>query len=314
MIEMNGKNVATKIKDNIQTHIHENYSKGGNQIPSLVCILVGKDPASKIYVSSKERQARAVGIFSVTEKLSECCTKEYLISAIEQLNKNKAVSGILLQLPLPEHLKPFEREIVNTISPKKDVDCLTDENLGKLFADTSDIAPCTAAGIMELLKEYDVNVQGKKAVVVGRSLLVGKSVAALLLKEGATVEICHSKTKNLKESTKTADILICAVGKPRFIKEDMVKDGACVIDVGINRVEDKTSEKGYKVVGDVDYDKVKDKCSFITPVPNGVGPMTIAMLFQNTITLHEKQFPLNNTLDSLKENSKKGKQVQNDLK
>lgn len=292
MIEINGKNLASKIKEGIKTHIENDYEKNKIQIPSLVCILVGNNPASKIYVASKEKQAREVGLLSMTEKLPEKSSKQEVIETLQKLNSNKAVSGILLQLPLPKHLREFEREIVNTISPDKDVDCLTDVNLGKLFADTGEIAPCTAAGIMELLHEYNIDIQGKKAVVVGRSLLVGKSVAALLLKEGATVEICHSKTKNLKASTLTADILISAVGKPGFIKEGMVKNGASVIDVGINRIEDKTSEKGYKVVGDVDYDNVKDKCSFITPVPKGVGPMTIAMLFHNTVALHEKAFPI----------------------
>ncbi len=301
MIEINGKNVAQNIKNDIQNRIEENYIKDGKELPSLVCVLVGNDPASKIYVASKEKQAREIGLFSITEKLSEDSSKKDVIKTLERLNNNSSVSGILLQLPLPEPLRKFEREIVNTISPEKDVDCLTDINLGKLFADNGDIAPCTAAGIMELLKEYDVPIKGKKAVVVGRSLLVGKSVAALLLKEGATIEVCHSKTTDLKASTKTADILVCAVGKPNFIKEDMVKNGACVIDVGINRVEDKTSEKGYKVVGDVDYENVKDKCSFITPVPKGVGPMTIAMLFHNTMTLHEKRFPLEKKIAKEKE-------------
>ncbi len=306
MIEMNGKKLSSKIKESIKEHIEKNYVEKQLTPPCLVCILVGNDPASKIYVASKEKQAREVGIVSFTEKLDENASADEVKQLITKLNNMDSVSGILLQLPLPKKLSSHEREIVNTIDPQKDVDFLTDINLGKLFADRSSIAPCTASGIMEILHEYDAEIKGKKAVVIGRSLLVGKSVAALLLKEGATVEICHSKTKDLAASTKTADILICAVGKPNFVNKDMVKPGAVCVDVGINRVEDKTCEKGYKVVGDMDK-SVSEVASKLTPVPNGVGPMTIALLFQNTVTLHEEKFPLKkeNTKNKVCDNCQK---------
>lgn len=288
MIEINGKEIAKQKKEELKLLIEKNSLK--TTPPFLACVLVGDDEASKIYVASKEKQAREVGILSMTEKLKKESTFEEVKDAINKLNNNPAISAILLQLPLPPHLAPFEEELVNTISPEKDADGLTYENLGKLFYGNNLIAPCTADGIMELLEQYNINPAGKQAVIIGRSNLVGKSVAMLLLNKNATPTICHSQTTNLKEITKQADILIVAIGKPKFITADMVKPGAVIIDVGINRIKDKTTNNGTKIVGDVDYDNVKSKCFAITPVPGGVGPQTIRKLLENTQKLHMNNF------------------------
>lgn len=296
MENINGKEIAEEIKKRIKDRIENEYKQKDLKTPCLACILVGEDPASKTYVASKEKTCKELGILSKIERMSENSTFEEIKTVIENLNNNDEVSAILLQLPLPEKLRIYEDMLINTISPQKDVDSLTYTNLGKLFADKNEIAPCTAAGIIKLLKAYGILIEGKKATVVGRSLLVGKSVAMMLLKENATVQICTSKTLNLKEETRQADILITAIGKPKFFTKDMIKPGAVVIDVGINRIpfEKQNPETGLmetksKLVGDVDYDNVKDSCSFITPVPGGVGPMTIAMLMDNTMTLNEKK-------------------------
>lgn len=295
MQKIDGKEVAQKIKQSVKEQTKSEYLDGGKCPPCLACVLVGNDPASQIYVNSKERACKELGLDSRVYRLDEDSSFEDVKKLIMSLNNDSQVSGILLQLPLPKHLKQYEDALVNSISPRKDVDGLTNANLGKLFSDKSLIAPCTASGIVKLLKNYNIPMQGKKIVVVGRSLLVGKSVAMLLLKENATVEICHSRTENLKEETSKADILIVAVGKPEFITEDMIKKDAVVIDAGINRVEREVVnsqtnllEKKSVIVGDVDYKNACEKCSFITPVPGGVGPMTIAELMSNTLILHRE--------------------------
>ncbi|MBQ7602567.1 MAG: bifunctional methylenetetrahydrofolate dehydrogenase/methenyltetrahydrofolate cyclohydrolase FolD [Clostridia bacterium] len=296
MEKIDGKQIADTIKQRIAQRINDDYLGQGKNSPCLACVLVGDDPASQTYVASKEKTCAQIGMRSRVYKLDKHSSFGDVKNVIQKLNQDDDISGILLQLPLPQNLRLYEDALINTILPSKDVDSLTNENLGKLFADKSAIAPCTASGIIKLLKEYNIKIAGKRVTVVGRSLLVGKSVAMLLLKENATVQICTSHTKNLADETKQADILVVAIGKPQYITQDMVKDGAVVIDVGINRVQKTVVDKdsGQQVqknvlVGDVDYENVKDKCSYITPVPGGVGPMTIAELMQNTITLHEQR-------------------------
>lgn len=276
---IDGKMVATNLKQSLATLIQTKYINKGKQAPTLACILVGDNPASQVYVKNKEKACKLVGMNSIIKVLPASSTQEQVSKVISELNNDEKVSGILLQLPLPKHLN--ENELINQILPEKDVDCLTEQNLGKLFSNHHIIAPCTASGIIKLLDEYDIKIEGKKVAVVGRSLLVGKSVANLLEQRNATVTLCHSKTINLAEITSQADILVVAIGKPKFITGEMVKQGAVVIDVGINR----TSEG---LVGDVDFDSVKQKASHITPVPGGVGPMTIAELLSNTLLLHEQ--------------------------
>ncbi len=276
---INGKEVATLIKKMIAQRIEQNFVSKGRPVPTLACVLVGDDPASQVYVRNKETACKNAGINSVIKRLSADSTEQEVADVISTLNADKNISGILLQLPLPKHLD--ENALINLISPSKDVDSLTDLNLGRLFAGKHIVAPCTAAGIIDLLDHYNIQIDGKQAVVIGRSLLVGKSVANLLEQRNATVTVCHSKTQNLADVTRQADILIVAIGKPNYVSADMVKQGAVVIDVGINRLETG-------LVGDVDFDKVKQKASYITPVPGGVGPMTIAELLQNTLTLHEQ--------------------------
>lgn len=241
----------------------------------LAVILVGNNPASKIYVKNKKKACQELGIISKEILLNEKIEKEELKEIINSLNEDEEVNGILLQLPLPKHLN--ENEIINYISPLKDVDCFCTKNTGKLFSGNFYFAPCTPSGIIDLIKSTNVKISGKNAVVVGRSNIVGKPMAMLLLKENATVCICHSKTENLEFFTKNADILIVAIGKPNFITGSMVKKGAVVIDVGINRLSNN------KLCGDVFFEEVLNVAGFLTPVPGGVGPMTITKLMENTI-------------------------------
>ena len=275
---LDGKQVSLLIKTAIRDKIQKEYLEADREVPCLACIIVGDNPASQVYVANKEKACNAVGLRSVIKRLPADSTNEQVEAIIKNLNEDEHVSGILLQLPLPKGLD--EARLLECISPLKDVDALTDINLGKLFAGKNIVAPCTATGIIDLLDEYSIDIQGKHVVVLGRSLLVGKSVSVLFQQRNATVTMCHSKTENLTEICKEADILVVAIGKPKFITEDMVKDGAVVVDVGINRLETG-------LVGDVDFENVKEKCSYITPVPGGVGPMTIAELLKNTLTLHE---------------------------
>ena len=277
---LDGKEVSLLLKTAIRDKITKEYLEKGKDVPCLACIIVGDNPASQVYVASKEKACNFVGMNSIVKRLPANSTNEQVESVIKELNNDASVSGILLQLPLPEGLD--EVRLLECISPDKDVDALTDVNLGKLFASKNIIAPCTATGIIDLLDQYSIDIQGKHVVVVGRSLLVGKSVSMLFEQRNATVTLCHSKTQDLAGMCGQADILVVAIGKPKFITEDMVKQDAVVVDVGINRLETG-------LVGDVDFENVKNKCSYITPVPGGVGPMTIAELLKNTLTLHEKE-------------------------
>ena len=276
----NGKQIALEIKEQVKEKINIEYKAKGRKVPCLACIMVEGNSASEVYVASKQKACEFCGMESKIIRLPQDVTEETLGNVIEELNKDDGVSGILLQLPLPAHLDDVKA--TNKISPIKDVDCLTNENLGALFSARPNLAPCTAAGIIKILDYEDIEISGKRVVVVGRSLLVGKSVANLLEQRNATVTICHSRTINLEEITKQADILVVAIGKPAYINKNFIKKDVVIIDVGINR-----TEQGLK--GDVDFDDVKDFCSYITPVPGGVGPLTVACLMENTLLLHERK-------------------------
>lgn len=251
----------------------KNLKETDNIVPGLAVVIIGEDPASQIYVRNKMKACEAAGIKSFNVVLPETVTQSEAEEEVKKLAENSEVDGIIVQLPLPE--KFDEKRILSLIPVEKDVDGLSSENLGKLLKGEDSLISCTPYGIIELLKGYGVKFAGKSAVVLGRSNMVGKPVAALLLRENATVTVCHSKTENIASYTKNADVLVAAIGKAKFVTADMVKDGAIVVDVGINRIDGK-------IYGDVDYESVKDKCSLITPVPGGVGPMTVTMLLQNT--------------------------------
>lgn len=271
---MDGKALSIKLKNALKNEVEELKGNGIN--PCLAVIIVGDNPASKIYVNNKKKSCEELGIKSLEYALSGETTEEELLSVIDELNNNEEVDGILCQLPLPSHI--CEKNIINAISPEKDVDAFHPENVGHIMIGDYTFLPCTPAGVMEILKEYEIDVAGKNCVVVGRSNIVGKPMTMLLLKENATVTVCHSRTKDLASFTKNADVLVSAVGKPCLITADMVKENAVVVDVAINRLESG------KLCGDVDFENVKEKASFITPVPGGVGPMTIATLMKNTVT------------------------------
>lgn len=270
---LDGKAVSLKVKENVKVRAEE-LKKFGVE-PTLAVILVGEDKASQTYVRAKEKACNEYGIKSVAHRLSENTTQEELLALINVLNLDDSIHGILVQLPLPKHIDT--NTILATIDPTKDVDGFHAVNVGKLVSGLDGFVPCTPLGVMEILKEYGIDVAGLNAVVIGRSNIVGKPMANLLLNASATVTTTHIKTKNLKEICKNADLIVAAIGKPFFLKADMVKEGAVVVDVGINRLDDG------RLVGDVDFDEVAPKCSYITPVPGGVGPMTIAMLLNNTI-------------------------------
>lgn len=272
---LDGKKTATEIKQQVKDKVSKI-----NEIIQLVVVLVGENPASQIYVRNKQRACDEVGIDSVLIQLDETITEDELKSVIVSLNNEQSVYGILVQLPLPKHIK--EEEIINTIDPRKDVDGFTLINKGKLLSGAETIYPATPKGIITLLKKYNIEIAGKHAVIVGRSNIVGKPMSLLLLQENATVTIAHSKTNDLKSITLQADILISAVGKKDMITSDMVKEHAVVIDVGINRVDKK-------LYGDVDFEEIKEKASYITPVPGGVGPMTIATLLENVLYCYENR-------------------------
>lgn len=272
-----GKEVSARIKDELRIKVAELKEKGIN--PALAVIIVGEDPASKVYVNNKKKACEYCGIRSLEYALPEETTQEELLELIEKLNNDDTVSGILCQLPVPEHIN--EQAIINAINPKKDVDAFHPVNVGKIMTGNYDFVPCTPAGVMELIKESGIDVNGKECVIVGRSNIVGKPMSMLLLHQNGTVTICHSRTKDLAEKTRQADILVAAIGKPEFITADMIKEGAVVIDVGINRIAPK------KLVGDVEFEGAEKKAAAITPVPGGVGPMTIAMLMKNTIKAAE---------------------------
>lgn len=278
MVLMKGDIVAEKILSNVKKTIEEKHLS-----LKLTAILVGNDEASKIYVSSKKKDCEKCGIASEVIHLPENTTEKQLIDTIERLNEDKTVTGILCQLPLPSHID--EEKVINTISYKKDADCFHPYNVGRLFIGNPVVEPCTPKGVIKILEYYNIELSGKRVVVIGRSNIVGKPASIMLLRKNATVTICHSKTKNIEEITKDADIIVIAVGKPHFLRGDMVKDGCVVVDVGIHRVEDKTLDKGYKIIGDTDFDKISKKASAITPVPGGVGIMTRAILMENILTL-----------------------------
>ena len=277
---IDGKKFAQELRNEIKKEI-ENIKKTRNTTPGLTVILVGNHTPSEIYVRNKELSAKEVGITSEVIRFESSITQEKLIEVIHGLNKDKKVHGILVQLPLPPHINGSK--IIEDIDPKKDVDGFHPVNVGNLSSGKDSLIPCTPLGSYLLIKNVQKNLTGLEALIIGRSNLNGKPMAQLLLKEDCTVTIGHSKTKNLKELCQKADIVVAAVGRANLVKGDWVKEGAIVIDVGINREEDKTEKKGYKIVGDVEFDSVVKKARAITPVPGGVGPMTIACLLNNTL-------------------------------
>ena len=275
---IDGKVISASVKERVKQGVQELKEKGISV--GLAVIIVGDDPASKVYVANKKKACDEIGIISEEYALPQCTTEEQLLSLIEELNNKKSINGILCQLPLPQHLD--EKIIINSISPEKDVDAFHPVNVGKIMIGDYDFVPCTPAGVMEMLAYENISPQGKRCVVIGRSNIVGKPMGMLLLHKNGTVTICHSKTEDLKSICLSADILIAAVGRAKFVTADMVKPGAVVIDVGMNRLNGK-------LCGDVDFENVSRIASAITPVPGGVGPMTIAMLMQNTLTAARKQ-------------------------
>lgn len=276
---IDGKIISAAVKEEVAKEVEALKAKG--IIPGLAVIIVGDDPASKVYVANKKKTCEQLGMHSEEYALPADTAQEELLALIDRLNKNDQINGILCQLPLPDHLD--EEAVINAILPEKDVDAFHPQNVGKIMTGDYDFLPCTPAGIMEMLRYEKIDVQGKECVVIGRSNIVGKPMAMLLLHRNGTVTICHSKTKNLAAVCRRADILVAAVGRPNFVTADMVKEGAVVIDVGINRTPEG------KLCGDVDFENVRQKASYITPVPGGVGPMTIATLMKNTLTAAKKQ-------------------------
>ena len=270
---IDGKKVSSHIKDNIAAEVKMLKNKTG-KTPGLAVVLVGDDPASAVYVKNKNKTCKNIGFQSFEHILPENTSEDKLLNLINELNNDDQVNGILVQLPLPSHIS--SSKILVSINPQKDVDGFHLENVGRLVTGNTLFKPCTPAGIIKLLDEYKIEIEGKNAVIIGRSNIVGKPVSFLLLERNATVTICHSRTKDLPSITRSADILIAAIGKPNFVSLDMVKNNAVVIDVGINRLDGK-------LVGDVDFASVSKQASLITPVPGGVGPMTIAMLMENTL-------------------------------
>lgn len=280
---IDGKNFSKKLLEEIGEKNKELQEKYGRPA-GLAVIIVGEDPASQVYVSNKIKACENTGLYSETHRESADISEDELIKKIESLNKNDKIDGILVQLPLPKHIN--EINVINAISPEKDVDGFNVVNVGKMMiGDNSGFLPCTPYGVMQLLHGYNIDLEGKDVVIVGRSNIVGKPMALMLINEKATVQVCNSKTKNLPEKLKKADIIIVATGVAKLVKKDHVKDGVVIIDVGINRIDGK-------LCGDVDFDGVKEKASYITPVPGGVGPMTIATLIKNTLKSYEKKINL----------------------
>ena len=281
MIIIDGKEFSKKILEEISNEQKEIVERKNLRPAGLAVIIVGENPASQVYVRNKTRVCEKVGFYSETIKLEENISENDLIKKIEELNENDKIDGILVQLPLPKHID--ELKVINSIKPEKDVDGFSNVNVGKMvIGDESGFLSCTPYGIMQLLEGYDIDVDGKDVVVVGRSNIVGKPMAMMLIQKGATVQVCNSRTKDLSKKLKKADIIVVAVGVPRMIKATDVKEGVVVIDVGINRVDGK-------LCGDVDYEDVAQKASYITPVPGGVGPMTIASLIKNTFISYQRK-------------------------
>ena len=289
MQRIDGVAIAAKVLE--ETKSRADALRGRGIRPGLAVVLVGDDPASRAYVRSKDKKAADLGFHSVKKELPASTTQAELLAVVEELNADPLVHGILVQSPPPSHIN--EAEIVRAIDPRKDVDGFHPENVGKLaMDDPTGFIPCTPLGCIRLLAEAGVETSGRRAVIVGRSMIVGKPMALLLMRKGpggdATVTVAHSRSKDLAAITREADIVIAAIGRPHFLGSEHIRDGAVVIDVGINRVDDPGSPKGYRLVGDVDYDAVAERCAAITPVPGGVGPMTIAMLLSNTVTAAER--------------------------
>ena len=284
MILLDGKKTSNDIKEEIAIEVANLTSEGGKK-PHLAAILVGNDGASETYVNAKVKACNKAGFDSTLVRFNNDVSEDELLTEVEKINNNSDIDGLIVQLPLPNHID--EMKVTEAINPIKDVDGFHPENIGRMALNLPTYLPATPAGILELLKRYNVETSGKHCVVIGRSHIVGSPMSILMARNNnpgnCTVTLTHSKTQNLKEITKTADILIVALGKAEFVTADMVKDGVCIIDVGITRVKSDKTKSGWKLLGDVSYDEVKDKCSFITPVPGGVGPMTIAMLLKNTL-------------------------------
>lgn len=278
---LDGKKLAEKLNADLKIKIKKAVDRTGIR-PKLATILVGKDPASKIYVNIKHRTCQSVGIDSVEIELNDDISREQLLEEIDKVNNDSSIHGILLQIPLPEHLRNFTTEFIDKISPLKDADGLHPVTRGKLFDYIEDQGPCTPKGIIKLLENNNITLKGKDVVIINRSNLVGKPLIFMLLKRNATVTICHTSTKDIDSYIRKADIVIVAVGKPKFITKEKIKEGAILIDVGINRIEGK-------IYGDIDFEGVYEKCGKITPVPGGIGPMTVAMLCENTFFLYKKQ-------------------------
>ena len=285
---LDGKALALQIKEEIANEVR-NLTAQGHRAPHLAAVIVGTDGASMTYVANKEKSSHEVGFTSSVYRMSEKTTEKQLLETIDFLNNDPDIDGFIVQLPLPKHIN--EQKVINAISPDKDVDGFTPVNIGRMVLGEECFTPATPMGICTLLQRYGIETAGKHCVVIGRSNIVGTPVANLLSRKGfdCTVTMCHSKTKNLKELTLQADILVVAIGRPEFVTADMVKDGAVVVDVGIHRVEDATKKNGYRVIGDVKHSEVDRKCSWVTPVPGGVGPLTIVSLLQNTMKAYKRQ-------------------------
>ena len=285
---LDGKATALQIKEEIANEVRS-LTAQGHRAPHLAAVIVGEDGASMTYVANKEKSSHEVGFTSSVYRMSEKTTEKQLLETIEFLNNDPDIDGFIVQLPLPKHID--EKKVINAISADKDVDGFTPVNTGRMVLGEECFLPATPMGICTLLKRYGIETAGKHCVVLGRSNIVGTPVANQLSRKGfdCTVTICHSKTKNLKELCLQADILVVAIGKPEFVTADMVKEGAVVVDVGIHRVEDATKKNGYRVIGDVKHSEVDHKCSWVTPVPGGVGPLTIVSLLQNTLQAYKKR-------------------------
>jgi len=287
---IDGKAVAAQIREEIRVEVEKRAKEGRK--PGLAFVLVGEDPASKVYVNMKKKACEETGIESLIVRMPADTDQETLLAKVDEINNDDRYHGFLVQSPIPKHLD--EEEVVRAMDPVKDVDGFHPYNMGLLALNQPTFVPCTPTGVIELLDRYDIDPSGKDVVVLGRSHIVGMPMALLLARKAkganATVTICHSRTKNLAEKTRNADILIAAIGVPEFVKGDMVGDGAVVIDVGVNRVEDPSKKKGYRLTGDVAFDEVAPKAKLITPVPGGVGPMTIALLLKSTLLAEEMQY------------------------
>jgi methylenetetrahydrofolate dehydrogenase (NADP+)/methenyltetrahydrofolate cyclohydrolase len=289
MILIDGQKISALIREELKSEI-DKLKATGKKVPGLVTILVGENPASQVYVRSKIKDCEEIGMKTKAENRTADISEKDLLDLVRKYNEDPDYNGILVQLPLPGHID--ENKIIEAISPKKDVDGFSPTSIGNLVIGKDTFASCTPAGIQELLVRYNVETKGRHVVVLGRSNIVGKPIANIMLQKkehaNSIVTICHSAAKNIRDYTKQADILIAAIGSAEFVKSDMVRDGVVIIDVGINRIEDSSRKKGYRLVGDVDFENVSKKCSYITPVPGGVGPMTRAMLLKNTFKAYQK--------------------------